>query len=54
MTFSLPHELLMRKEYERGLKEGKELALEKICEHITKHYPQLYWMAQEIAHYEDF
>lgn len=52
MTFSLPHELLMRKEYERGLAEGKEQTKQKICEEIKERYPQFYWIAAEIEHYE--
>lgn len=50
MTFSLPHELLMQKSYESGVKDGKALKQAAIVEFIETRYPLLNWLAQEIKH----
>lgn len=50
MTFSLPHELLMRKAYEKGLEAGKIEERTAIVEFIETRYPLLNWLAQEIKH----
>jgi hypothetical protein len=53
MTFSLPHELLMKQSYENGVKDGEALRQKAIAEFIESRYPQLRWLAQEILH-DDF
>jgi hypothetical protein len=50
MTFSLPHELLMKQSYENGVKDGERLREKEIVEFIESRYPQLRWLAQEILH----
>jgi len=50
MSFSLPHELLMKREYLRGLTDGKKEERESLAEFIESRYPLLSWLAQEIRH----